>query len=287
MKLEVLVVGQIVWDHRFWTEKTDRRSGRTAVASYRAALGGPAAVAAVTIESLGGHAVLLGRVGGDTNGDAALDVLREAGVDLRLVERQAGGVTAVSAVVVPPDGERHIYPFPGAFLPSDPLSFPPALTSKAQALLVDSRWPTAAVALAKLARASNVPVVVDLDVDQPDMWEVVRNATFTICDEDLARSHGGTDLLLEHIEQLGSSAAVTRGSNGTVTRSTTVPAFEIQAIDTTGAGDVFHGAFALALAEGQRSNDALVFASASAAVKCSTGRIPTRPEVDSLLRGTS
>lgn len=283
MRPRVQVVGHIVWDHRFWAENLDRRGGRTGVTRYAQSLGGPGAVAAVTIESLGGHAILVSRVGRDSNGEAALQRLRDAGVDVDLVDQQAGSVTAVSAVAIAPDGERHIYPFPGEFQPTRTANLPTRLADNLSALLVDSRWPTMALANAQEARAASVPVVVDLDVDNQDMWHVVRHSTYTICDEDLAEAFGGSNALVAHIEALGSWGAVTLGSRGSITRSTTVPAFQIKAVDTTGAGDVFHGAFALAIAEGQRPENALVFASASAAVKCATGKIPSRLEVDRLL----
>lgn len=285
MKPHVLVVGHIVWDHRFWTEDIDLNSGRTRVFRYEAAIGGPAAVAALTIQSLGGRAGLVSRVGCDRNGDSALQRLREAGVDVDLVERQPDGVTAVSAVTIAPNAERHIYPFPGTFATTGPADFSPTLPENAKVLLVDSRWPTMALAYAVAARAADVPVAVDLDVDNREMWQVVSNADFTICDEDMARLYGGPSALADRVEQCGSWAAVTLGSKGTFSRSKEVPAFRVRALDTTGAGDVFHGAFALAIAEGKGTDASLLFATAAAAVKCREGRIPVRAEVDALARG--
>ena len=81
--------------------------------------------------------------------------------------------------------------------------------------------------------------------------------------------------------------AVTLGAAGLVYPGGRVPAFAIQARDTTGAGDVFHGAFALALVEGQTIEAALVFASAAAAVRCERGRLPDRQAVQELLAAES
>ncbi len=70
-----------------------------------------------------------------------------------------------------------------------------------------------------------------------------------------------------------------------------IPAFPVTAADTTGAGDVFHGAYALALAEGRRARDAARFASAAAALKCIRGQgwdgLPDRPAVEAMLKEES
>jgi sulfofructose kinase len=76
---------------------------------------------------------------------------------------------------------------------------------------------------------------------------------------------------------------VTLGASGLVHPGGRLPAFHVEARDTTGAGDIFHGAFALAVAEGRTVGEALVFASAAAAVRCATGRLPARAAVEELL----
>jgi sulfofructose kinase len=81
--------------------------------------------------------------------------------------------------------------------------------------------------------------------------------------------------------------AVTLGSAGVIHAGGRVPAFPVAARDTTGAGDVFHGAFALALVEGCSTDAALVFASAAAAARCESGCLPDRATVEGMLAATS
>jgi sulfofructose kinase len=123
----------------------------------------------------------------------------------------------------------------------------------------------------------------DFDVDTADVWTLARLSTHAIADEDLAERTGGPARLLETLRNAAVWGAVTLGEAGVVHGGGRVPAFPVAARDTTGAGDVFHGAFALALVEGQSTAAALVFASAAAAVRCESARLPDRTAVEDVL----
>lgn len=273
-----LVIGHTVVDHRFWVDTFPPRRGRTAVERYRLDLGGPAAVASIAITSLGGRARLVSRVGRDDAGEQAAAMLERAGIDTSLMQEQDSATTAVSAVIVAPDGKRYILPFPGNLKSTAPEIQPESLDG-IDVVLTDSRWPRHALAYAEAARRQQIPVIVDLDVDEDDMWSVARTATHVVCDEDLAEAMGGTDTLLRRIHDLGTWGAVTLGARGVATRSGLVRAFPVEVTDSTGAGDVFHGAFALRIAEGSTPDSALEFAAAAGAEKCRLGRVPSRTEV--------
>jgi sulfofructose kinase len=246
-------------------------------------LGGPAAVASIAVAQLGGDAVFVGARGDDAAGERVAAYLQARGVDTRWYRIVPGGRTPVVGVIVVPGGERFIFGYPGRDLPDDPAWVPSSGLAGADAVLLDSRYPCAGAALAQAARASGVPVVLDFDVDTPAAWALATAADYVIADEDLARRMGGSVALLERIHAAGSWGAVTLGASGVVHLGGHVPAFQVTARDTTGAGDVFHGAFALAIAEGRTAKIALLWASAAAALKCETGRVPTRDSVESLL----
>lgn len=296
---DVVVLGIAVLDHRFWVEawppaggdfivageSAARRSAgrRTTARAYTEDLGGQGAVAAAAIARLGGTAVYAGSVGGDAAGTRVVEFLHAQGVDTQHMQVVPDGRTAVSSIAVTPGGERFITAYPGEGLSDESYLAPIDAIAAAQAVLVDSRLPRAGTVLAAAARARGLPVVVDFDVDSPAVWALVQAATHVIADEDLATQRGGAGALLDRLRAHGVWGAVTLGAGGVRHAGGHQLAFPVAARDTTGAGDVFHGAFALALAERQDPEGALRFASAAAALRCETGGLPDRRAVTGLL----
>jgi len=170
----------------------------------------------------------------------------------------------------------------------------------ADAVVVDCRWPAGAVRALSAARRRGVPAVVDVDRpidDDPDTetGEVIDTATHLVYSRDalIGTTHEAqldAALAAAH-RRCAAWIAVTDGANGVSwldgDEVRHEPAIRVRAVDTLGAGDVFHGAFALALAEGRPERDAVRFAAAAAAAKCARvgGRagIPDRSEVEALL----
>ena len=251
--------------------------------AYRMDLGGPAAVGAVAVARLGGEALLIGRRGDDAVGEEVEARLRAEAVETSALRRFPGAATPVSGIVVDPGGERHIFSFLGAGLPDDGEWIPLGTLERVQAVLVDSRWPPGAMRLAVAARRRELPVVLDLDQDDAGAWRLAAVATHVIADEELATARGGVGAVIERIRRQGGWGAVTLGAGGVAYSGGCLPAFRITPRDTTGAGDVFHGAFALALAEGHDEAYALAFASAAGAQRCALAEVPRRGDVVSLL----
>jgi sulfofructose kinase len=258
---------------------------RTAVTAYRVDLGGPGAVGAVAVARMGGQAMLFGRRGDDPVGEQVEARLRAEGIDTSAVRAFPGARTPVSGILIAPDGERHIFPYPGGRLPDDAAWLPLDALESAGAVLVDARWEAGAEKLAGAARRHELPVVLDLDHDTRESWRLATLATHVIVDEELSTACGGADAVLKRVSDLGVWGAVTLGDAGVAFPGGRLPAFRVAAQDTTGAGDVFHGAFALALAEGQDEGYAITFASAAAALRCALGEVPTRRDVIRLLEG--
>lgn len=256
---------------------------RTPASAYRVDLGGPGAVGAVTVVRLGGEACFCGRRGDDGAGEEVEARLRREAVDTSALRVFPGVSTPVSGILIDPDGERHIFPYAGGQFPDDAEWIPLNILNSAQAVLVDSRWPGGAMRLAVAARRRELPVVLDLDRNDVETWRLVAVATHVIADEELAADHGGVDTVIESITKQGSWGAVTLGAGGVAHAGGRLPAFRISPRDTTGAGDVFHGAFTLALAEGNDEAYALAFASAAGAQRCALGEVPRRSDVLPLL----
>lgn len=291
----VVCLGNVVADHTFRVEDIPQPPAKIAARSYSIGPGGMAANAAIAVVRLGGRAAFWGRVGEDLNGDPLAEALAEEGVDVSGLRRVPGGRTPVGAVLVDPRGERTIISFRGSGLGTDVTWLPLDMLRGAGALCCDPRWPEGVAAAAAAARAAGVPVVLDGERSETrilvDLVPRVDHAIFSVpglanyapgCapEEGLRRALASGPVRV---------AAVTQGEKGTLwmaagdAKPTRTPAFPVEATNTTGAGDVFHGAYALAMAEGMEVPAAMRFASAAGALRARDGATPTRAMVEELL----
>lgn len=258
--------------------------------------GGIAATAAAAASRLGANVSYWGRLGDDLVGDEILRRLRDIGVDTRSVRRIAGGASPIGTVLVGPDGERMALGFIGRDLDEDAGWLPLDLVADADAVMADYSWWQGAAALFEAARARGIPSVLDADVG--DMAAVERllalpdHVMFSAaCLERLtgaADPEAGLRLVAERCHGIPSVTQGERGFwwlDGSDIRH--CPAFPVHALDTNGAGDIFHGAFTLGLAEKRDISAAARLASAIAALKCARGSgwesLPDRADVDRLL----
>jgi sulfofructose kinase len=257
---------------------------------------GMATSAATAIVRLGGRALLFARVGTDASGDRFVAEIEAAGVDCRYVRRVEGARSAVATVLVEPGGERLVVPYYDPALGHDPDWLPLAEVARAAAVLVDVRWPEGAASVLDAARAARIPAVLDADVGPPEtVLRLAHRASHAVFSEPAALLVTGVPDVEVALQNLGSRlqgfVAITAGSRGCAWiesgRTVWLAPPPIEAVDTLAAGDVFHGAFTLALAEGAAMPRAIAFANAAAALKCRTfgGRLgaPFRPEVEAVL----
>ena len=280
----VLCVGMGFLDTRLCVERFPPKRHRENATKRYDALGGPATVGAVAVMRLGGTASFWGRRGNDPAGDRIAALLAAQGVDISGY-RVFPGTSPTCEVFIRPDGERFLFPYLGEGMPPEANWIPDEAIDSADAVLIDGRWPEGGLRVAERAAKCGIPIVHDFDQDLPAVWKIASRATHAIADEDLAIMHGGVDRLLTKIEELGTWGAVTLGERGVAYRNGRVATFPVTVLDSTGAGDVFHGAFALAMAQGRAEVEALRFASAAGALHCKFGRVPYLEEVEALLRG--
>ena len=264
--------------------------------------GGPAGTAAVAAARLGARAGYAGTVGSDFLGELKYRTLADYGVDLRgLVRRDAPEHQVALVFVDGVSGER-------SFMPARPLRENPLLVSEldrryltaAKILIVDGFHPEAALAAARWMHSAGKEVLLDLRKPEcampPEMGELVSLSDILISGEGGLQAVTGIGEPLEASRKVLSMGAKivmeTWGERGSLTVTPkehfVTPAFPVRAVNTTNAGDVFHGAYAAALLEGRNLRETARFASAAAALTCTKmsgfDRIPDRPAVERLLQ---
>jgi sulfofructose kinase len=259
--------------------------------------GGPAATAAVAIAALGGAACLFGRVGADDTGRIIRAELAGYGVDVAGVAELPDAQSAWSAVAVDATGERLILNFPGRNLQVAPGWVDPERIAACGAVLVDMGWPLGGALALEVARERGIPSVLDADLGPlPEAAGLIGLASHVVFSEPALRHHSGEADAEAGLRALRRRLpdpvlGVTTGPEGYLwlegeaLHRIRPPAVAV--VDTLGAGDVFHGAYALGLAEGMAARTAARFAVAAATLKCTRpgGRagVPGRPEVGALL----
>jgi sulfofructose kinase len=291
----VFCVGHAVQDHIFRVDALPAQARKYQAKGFEIVGGGPAANAAVAIARLGGDAYLAARVGNDAIGDSIISDLASEGVNCNAVRRCKGVSSSLSSVFVDDNGERMIVNHRPKEMPTEPGWIDPIFPDDAHAVLADVRWPEGALYALRQAKDRNIPGILDADVPVPRDGALIAEASIVAFSADGLRDYTGVSDLAEALRKVGAETdaqcCVTCGANGVlVAESTNVrqaPAFPAKTVDTLGAGDIWHGAFALAVAEKFSIDDAVAFASAAAAIKVTRpgGRAgaPTRAEVLSLM----
>jgi sulfofructose kinase len=294
----VAAAGLAVLDFVFGVDRGPDRGRKVFASSLMEVGGGPAATAAVTVAALGGDARFVGRIGDDTIGDRIIADFARWGVDSSRVRRIAGVPSPLSSVVVEADGERTIVNYTAAALHAEGDLVTTDDLEGADAVLADLRWSTGGLSALRAAAELGIPSVLDFDeTPERGLTEALTLPTYLVFSAPalaaVADTADPTDGLHRLFEQTDAWLAVTLGAGGVLwlddglVRHT--PAFEIETVDTLGAGDVYHGAFALGIAEGREIEDVVLRAAGAAALKCSRygGRegIPTKSEVDEFMEG--
>lgn len=292
----IICVGHAALDRVYRIAEIPRKATKVRALEYLESGGGMAANAAAAIGRLGGSVELWSRVGEDDAGVAVRRGLRAAGVDVRYVQAFEEGRTSTSAVLVDDEGERLIVGARDVNMPSGTSWLPMERVREAAAVLADLRWMEAARAVLEEARENGVTTVLDVDVGGREaLTEILPMTDYAIFStealDEFAAEEAREDRLAR-VAALGPRhAGVTLGADGYLWREAgkvhRVNGLEVDVVDTTGAGDTFHGAFTLAIAEGKASTEAARFACAAAALKCrrlgARAGQPSRREVAALL----
>jgi len=294
----VLCIGMPVRDMTFHVEDVPARGQKIQASQFEAISGGNGPNAAIAIARLGAQVRLAGPTGdaGERGTEFIFDQLAREGIDLQHIVHVAGAVTPISSILMDPSGERSGITYRDPRLWTVQLAASEILLDGVDAILTESRCARFIAALCDEARARDIPIVVDADRAMSTDDPLLRTATHLIFSAEALRATAGADDLATALGRLAPMTpaflGVTNGDQGALwfdadgsARHT--PAFHVQAVDTLGAGDVFHGAFTVAMAEGSELEPALRFAAAAAALKCTRPGgpfgAPQRAEVQAFL----
>ena len=299
---KIVCVGVAVIDSIFTVPHIPTRPVKVMATGFREVGGGMAATGAVAIRRLGGEAAMWSRVADDDLGRRVIAGLGGEGVGTQTIRRFPGHISTRATVLVDPKGERLLAGFHDHSLPTDPAWLPLNEISGAGAVLADQHWIEGAAAVLSRAREHNVPGVLDCDLaTNPAAKDLVRLASHPILSEVALAQLTGETAIEDGLRAAAAAfnpafIAVTAGANGVawIEAGGDIqhhPAPVVQVVDTLGAGDVFHGAYALGLAEQMDTFACARFATAAAALKCTRpgGRegAPTRAEVEAFMASPS
>ncbi len=265
--------------------------------------GGPVPTALCAAARLGSQAAILDRIGSDWRGDRIAEDYRKFGVDTRFLLREEGRSSSFGNVLVRrSDGERHLLYEEGDFSPLEFSDLPREALGSCRVLHLNGRhWPACKKA-AQVVRESGGLVSFDGGAHRydPKLVELLPLIDILLVAADFADQAVGTgvrEAQLDPLAQWGATlVGITEGSKGSWFRTADgtrfhQPAFPVaEVIDTTGCGDVFHGAFLAAYARGESWSEAARWASATAAMAATAlggrGYLPGQVEVERWVLGT-
>ncbi len=277
---EIVGIGCAVFDMMLKLSRFPEEDEKFGAEESKVQCGGPCAVAMITAAKQGASSAFMGKFGDDLYGIGAKNCLEKYGVDLSAVRIIEGGQTQVSIVLSnQSNGKRTciVGSAAGPELQMNPEDVDLDLLQKAKYLHIDGKEYLPALYTARKAHEMGVKVSMDLDWFAVNHTDLIALADILIPSENSAKIVAGTDdvykaarILQErfHPETL----VITMGPEGGIYMDKGevkhYPAFSVQAIDSNGAGDVFHGAFLAAKIRGFTDYEAACHASASSALKC-------------------
>ncbi|MBV8865043.1 MAG: carbohydrate kinase family protein [Acidobacteriaceae bacterium] len=294
---DVLGIGLNATDTLLLVKEFPAYAGKVAFSRELLSPGGQVATAIVTCARLGLRSRYIGTIGDDLRGDMQRESLEGTGVDTcGLIVRHGCPNQTAYIVIDERSGERTVFWQRAECLQLQAGDLRPSDIQASRLLHLDGYDVDAATYAAGIARKHRIPVSLDVDTVYPGFDSVLRNTDYLVAGSSWPSKWTGEDDCLEALlsiyrEYRPTVTAMTLGSRGSLAFYEGAwyysAAFEVPCVDTTGAGDVFHGAFCCAMLEGMAMEAALDFSNAAAALNCTSigarGHVPLRQEVQQLL----
>lgn len=294
----IIAVGHAALDYVYRIPKFPSTPTKLRAIEHIASGGGMAANASAAIARLGGKVSLWSRIGDDDAGGIIAQQLRRIGVDTKHVRAFGSTRSPTAAVIVDERGERLIISEDDHNLPLKEDWLPVSDIETASIVYSDLTWLEGTLLAFNAARTHGISTVLDIDLGSGMLLSKVIGLTdYAIFSASAFRQfvHGESDEeQFSHLIRTGvRHAGVTLGAKGYHWMNKEGArkkrdAFRIETVDSTGAGDAFHGAFTWALAAGHNETECVRIASATAALSCrklgARAGLPTRAELQEFLR---
>jgi len=296
-KVDIVGLGLNATDTVLMVREFPPLGGKERVVNLSRQAGGQMATALVACQRLGLQARYIGKVGGDEAGRFQLQSLREEGVDVKYADVARGAATQFGLIIVDQaTGERTVFWDRDKRLAVTPQELKPEAITTASILHLDGCDAAACAQAAKWARKAGMPVVADLDTVYKKVEQIFPLIDYLIASANFlpaVTGHNDPFLVLEYMarEYKIRAPGMTLGRDGALVytegRFHYSPGFVVETVDTTGAGDIFHGAFAYGLLQGWPIEQMLDFSNAMAGLNCTRvgarGGIATRAEAEQLI----
>jgi sulfofructose kinase len=288
MNVDVLCVGHASYDLVFTVDHHPEADEKTFAQQFIGCGGGPAANAAVTVSRLGFKSAFAGYLGNDYFGQRNLEEFQKAAVNTDLIAR-GDAPTPVSAIWVKPDGKRTVVNYRGSTrsLAVSQMDF---ARCHPKVVLFDGHEPDVSSELMKIMAGRNIPTVLDAGSVHRGTLKLLELVDYVVASQKFAQDYTGKDdpqQAAVNLIQDCPAVVITLGEQGLVWENRqgggSLPAFSVEAVDTTGAGDAFHGAFAAGLACAKRWRELLLYAAAVGALSCTKyGARPAIPSAEAV-----
>lgn len=294
---DVIGLGLNAVDHIITVPHYPEFNTKLRLLSHSQQPGGQVASALTALARLGCKTRYIGKVGDDQAGELQLSRLKKEGIEHSYVKQVSQTTNQIAFIIIDASsGERTIIWDRDERLAFQKEEVEETAICSGKILHIDGHDVEADIEAAKLAHKAKMAVVIDVDNFYPGADKLLPHIDFLITSSDFPRRVTGiTDhkIALAKLKEISGSyfVAMTLGKEGVLAyhegEYLTVPGFEIDCRDTTGAGDAFHGGFIYALLQSMSIEKTLRFANAVAAMKCQqlgaqTG-LPTLAEVNKFL----
>ncbi len=275
---DILGIGAVAVDDLIYMENYPQPDSKTRVLSRRREGGGLTATALVCAARLGAKTAYYGILGDDELSIYTIKELEKAGVDCsRILYNNKAQPFQAIIMVVSNTGQRTVLSYPHEVVAVQPDDVSAELISSCRMLFIDHTVVQAGLKAVELAHHYNIPIIADLEAERdPQVYDLIPQIDHLILGIDFARQVTGESHPEKMVQALANedraACVVTAGDQGCWyseynSQVWHFPAFKVQAVDTTGCGDVFHGAYSYCVIRGDTIHKAIQYASAAAAVK--------------------
>jgi sulfofructose kinase len=297
-QFDVVGVGLNATDTLILLSRFPAYAGKVAFDREILSPGGQVASAMVTCSKLGLRVKYIGTVGDDERGRVQLESLQLSDINLDDVEVRENCPNQTAYILIDrATGERTVLWQRNECLRLDPASISPEKITCARLLHIDAHDTPAVARAADIAHQHHIPVTVDVDTIYHGFDRVLPHVDYLVASSEFPVQWTNERDPFRALEMIQEEyripvAAMTLGAHGALARMhgrfIYSPAFVVNCADTTGAGDVFHGAFCYAVLQNMPMRETLEFSNAMAALNCTAlgarGGISTIEEARALMK---